>query len=426
MTAASPPRLSRELDVVLWGATGFTGKLVAERLASAYGVGGKLRWAIGGRSREKLEAVRAGLEAIDPRARGLPIVLGDNRDRESLAAAARNARVVASTVGPFTVHGRELVAACVDEGTDYCDLTGEPQFVRDMIDRHHAPARAKGARIVHCCGFDSIPSDLGTLMVQTYMRDAHGGRCSQVKCLVGPFKGGASGGTVASMMQVVEEASRDRRVRQVLTNPYSLDPERGEPGPDGRDQLGVRWDRDLGRWTGPFLMAGINARMVRRTNALLGYAYGRDFRYSEAMGFQSGPKGLVTATAMSVGLAGLFAAAAVKPVRRLLQRNVLPQPGEGPSRETRDGGYFVCNFVGSGETNNGAPPAKVFGTVKGTSDPGYGETAKMLSESAVCLALDGDAIAREGGVLTPAACMGMRLVERLRAAGMTFEATEAA
>jgi short subunit dehydrogenase-like uncharacterized protein len=425
IAAASSSRSSRTLDVLLWGATGFTGKLVAERLASAYGVGGTLRWAIGGRGRDKLEALRAELEAIDPRARGLPIVLGDNRDRASLAAAARDTRVVASTVGPFTVHGRELVAACVDAATDYCDLTGEPQFVRDMIDQHHAPARAKGARIVHCCGFDSIPSDLGTLVVQTYMQEAHGERCSEVKCLVGPFKGGASGGTIASMAQVVEEASRDPRVRHVLMDPYALDPERDEPGPDGRDQLGVRWDRDLRRWTGPFLMAGINTRMVRRTNALLGYAYGRDFRYSEAMGFQSGPKGLVTAAATSVGLAGLLAAAAIKPVRRLLQRSVLPQPGEGPSKEKRASGFFVCSFVGSGETHNGTPRRKVFGTVKGTSDPGYGETAKMLCESAVCLALDGDAIAREGGVLTPAACMGMRLVERLRAAGMTFQATEA-
>ncbi len=423
-TASPPPRPSRPFDVVMWGATGFTGKIVAERMLLTYGAGRSLRWALGGRSREKLEKVRADLRAVDPAAGELPILLGDSRDRASLDALAASARVVASTVGPFAVHGRELVAACVDAATDYCDLTGEAHFVRDMIDAHHARAQATGARIVHACGYDSIPSDLGTLMVQGHMREKHGARCAEVKCFAS-LKGGFSGGTVASMLNMVEEASRDRGVRRVLANPYSLDPDRTERGPDARDQLGVRWDADAGRWTGPFVMAPFNARVVRRTNALLDYAYGRDFRYSEAMGFGAGPGGLLTAAAVTGAIAGAFAVATVAPLRRLLEKTLLPAPGEGPSKEERDAGFFASRFVGTARPEGGAAPVRVLGTVKGASDPGYGETAKMLSESAVCLALDGDAISRRGGVLTPAACMGMRLVERLRAAGMTFETSEA-
>ncbi len=413
------PRASRAFDVLVWGATGFTGQLVAQFLARTYGIAAGLKWALGGRSRDKLEKVRAGLEAIDPRARDLAIVVGDSADRAFLDAIVRDARVVLTTVGPYAVHGAALVAACVDAATDYCDLTGEPQFIRDMIDRHHARARETGARIVHCCGYDSIPSDLGTLVTQKVMNERHGTRCAEVKCFAGEQKGGISGGTVASISHLIETASHDTRVRRILADPYALDPDRGEPGPDRRGQLGVRWDRDLERWTGPFAMAAINARVVRRTNALLGYAYGRDFRYHEAMSLARGAKGFFAATAVSVGTVAFFAAMTLPPVRALVARK-LPAPGEGPSQETRDNGFFVTRLVGIGEANGSSTPAKVFVTVKGTGDPGYGATARMLSESAVCLALDGEATAGVGGILTPAACMGMRLVERLERAGIAF------
>jgi short subunit dehydrogenase-like uncharacterized protein len=315
------------------------------------------------------------------------------------------------------VHGRELVAACVEAGTDYCDLTGEPQFVRAMIDEHHERARVTGARIVHCCGYDSIPSDLGTLMLQETAREALESRCVEIKCFAGEQKGGISGGTAASMVAIADEASHDANVRRVMADPYALDPGRGERGPDRRDQLGVKWDDDLGMWTGPFLMAAINARVVRRSNALLGYAYGRDFRYREAMSFGKGPRGLLMAAGVSAGTAVGFAAMAIAPLRRVVADRVLPAPGEGPSKETRDQGFFVTRLVGTLPDGT----RKLRGTIRGTSDPGYGETAKMLSEAAVCLAKDGDVIRREGGVLTPAACMGMRLVQRLRDAGMTFD-----
>jgi short subunit dehydrogenase-like uncharacterized protein len=412
--------MPRSFDVVLWGATGFTGKLVAEYLARRHGVGKGLAWALGGRSREKLELVRAGLEAIEPAARDLPLVLGDGTDRASLERLAADTRVVCTTVGPYALYGRELVGACVESGTDYCDLTGEPQFVRAMIDAHHARARTTGARIVHCCGYDSIPSDLGTLMLQERARERHGSRCVEVKYFAGESKGGVSGGTAASMVELVEEASRDPGIRRLLDDPYALDPDRPRPGPDGADQRGVRWDADLGQWTGPFVMAAINTRVVRRSNALLGYSWGEDFRYSEAMSFGRGPRGWMLAAGVTAGTATAMAAVALAPVRRVLARRVLPAPGEGPSQEVRDHGYFVSRLVGTMADGKG----KLSGTVRGTSDPGYGETAKMLGESAVCLAKDGDAIRKEGGVLTPASCMGMRLVERLREAGMTFEVAE--
>jgi short subunit dehydrogenase-like uncharacterized protein len=409
-----PPR-QRKLDLLLWGATGFTGRLVAESLTRTYGIGRELQWALGGRSRAKLEGVRSALESLDPKAGELPILVGDSSDRASLDPLARDARVVASTVGPYALHGAELVAACVDAATDYCDLTGEVPFIRDMIDRHHARARETGARIVHACGFDSIPSDLGTLFLQDRARALLGAPCGVVKCFVTAMRGGFSGGTVSSMVHVAEAASHDARIRRALADPYSLDPDRGSRGPDRGDSLGVRFDTDLGRWTGPFVMAAINTRVVRRTNALLSYAYGRDFRYTEAMGFTGGPRGLLAATAASAGIVGAFGALAVPPVRKLVARR-FGAPGSGPSRESRDAGFFAMKLLGS-EADGERP--KLQATVKGRGDPGYSATSRMLAEAAACLALDGR-VGQAGGVLTPGAAMGMRLVERLGRVGVDF------
>jgi short subunit dehydrogenase-like uncharacterized protein len=409
--------MPRTYDVVLWGATGFTGKLVAEYLAGRYGAARDLRWALGGRSRDKLEKVRLELQAVDPAAKDLPILLGDSDDRASLDRIAVDTRVVCSTVGPYAIHGRELVGACVEAGTDYCDLTGEPTFVRAMVDAHHARAGITGARIVHCCGYDSIPSDLGTLMLEEAASLRHGTRCAEVKYFAGEAKLGISGGTAASMVHLMDEAVRDRGVRRILSDPYSLDPGRPGRGPDGPDQRGVRWDDDVGSWTGPFMMAAINTRVVRRSNALLGYAWGEDFRYSEAMTLGRGPKGWLRAASLSAATAAGMAALAVGPVRRLVADKLLPSPGEGPSKEVRDAGFFVSRLVGVLADGHG----KIRGTVRGTSDPGYGETAKMVGESAVCLAKDEGQTRKDGGVLTPASCMGMRLVERLRSVGMTWE-----
>ena len=393
-----PPRESRRFDLVVWGATGFTGKLVAEYLAKREqtdGSGPPLTWALAGRSRAKLEAVRAALAAEFPRVKDLPLLLGDSGDRASLDPIARDARVIITTVGPYALHGRALVAACVDAGTDYVDLAGEVPFIRDMIDEHHAQAGRTGARIVHSCGYDSIPSDLGVLMLQEHAKKQHGAPCGDIHYLAGESKGGVSGGTIASMVNLVDQAARDPRVRRIAANPYALDPGREGRGPDGPDQRGVRFDEDSQRWTGLFVMAAVNTRIVRRSNALLDYAYGRDFRYAEAMSFAPGPKGLLQATAVTAGLTGLMVAIALRPTRRLLEKTVLPAPGEGPTREQRENGYFTSRLYGA--VKDGGRTVKLVGTVKGNRDPGYGGTAIMLGESALALLLGGSAIRQRGG-----------------------------
>ncbi len=416
-TRPANPIEGRPLDLVLWGATGFTGALVAEYLVRQYGARASLRWALGGRTRGKLEQLRDRLASIDPSARELPLVVGDGADRASLDAFVRTTRVVCSTVGPFSRHGHELVAACVDAGTDYCDSTGEPQFVRAMIDAHHHHAGDTGARIVHCCGFDSVPSDLGTLMMQEAARTAHGTFCTEVGHYVSLRGAGVSGGTAASMVQLMEESARDPAVRRLMIDPYALDPERGGRRGLGLDLARVRWDSDLERWTGPFVMAGINARIVRRTNAVLGYAWGRDFRYREGLAFSGGTRGLLMAAGMAAGVAAAFGALSVPRVRRFVADRYLPAPGEGPSKEQRDASSFVSRFVGVLEGSG----ARLRGTVRGEGDPGYDETAKMLGEASVCLAHDRDRTRTTGGVLTPASALGMTLVERLRRHGMTFD-----
>jgi short subunit dehydrogenase-like uncharacterized protein len=423
VTHQPPPRNDRPYDIVLWGATGFTGRLVAEYLVRHQGPA--LRLALAGRNRSKLERVRADLRAADPSAASLPIVLADAGDPASLAALVDSTRTLCTTVGPYAVHGRGLAAACADRGTDYCDITGEVQFVRDSIDQNHARARETGARVVHCCGFDSIPSDLGVFMIYDHARRLHGAKLGDVGFFVGESKGGFSGGTVASMLNLVDEAKRNPATRRLLGDPYALSPDRPrEPAlGDESDQRGVRWSDELKTWTAPFLMAAVNTRVVRRSNALLDYAYGDRFRYREAMSLPPGPLGAAAAAAITGGLAGFVVAAALPPTRKLLEK-VLPAAGEGPSKEKRDAGYFRARFVASSDARG--PAVRMRGLVEGTSDPGYGETAKMLSESALCLALERDKLEGPGGVLTPASCFGMRLVERLRSAGMTFRVEDEA
>lgn len=418
----STPTDARAYDVVLFGATGFTGKLVAEYLARK---GPKdLRWAIAGRNREKLESVREELEEIDGGLSKLPILVADGHDQASLDALVPQTRVVCTTVGPFGQHGRKLAAACARHGTHYCDITGEVPFVRASIDENHAKAAETRARIVHCCGFDSIPSDLGVHILWDHAR-RHGGSLSWAKCFVGEMRGTASGGTAATMLSIVEAATTDAKGRKLLGNPHALDPEvpRGRTrDPFEADAHGVAFDEDIDRWTAPFLMASVNTRVVRRSNALL--HYGEPFRYREVMSLPKGPKGLVAAAAVSAGMAGFALGAALPPTRALLARFVLPKAGEGPSREARERGHFTLRFVAQG-TGEGGKALRLKATVKGTSDPGYGETAKMLGESALCLAHDGATLGDRFGVLTPATAMGMTLVERLRRAGMTFETSDA-
>jgi short subunit dehydrogenase-like uncharacterized protein len=417
--------MNREFDIVLFGASGFTGKLVAEYLASRAADEGAT-WALAGRSRQKVEAVRKELASIDEAHADVPILVADAMDARALDAIVPRARVVCTTVGPYRAYGVELARACARHGTSYCDLTGEPHFVRMIIDECHERARETKARIVHCAGFDSIPSDLGAHIAWDHAKRAHGEGLSWVKIFTRRLRGAASGGTVASALGLIEAAKSDRAVRRLLLDPHGLDPRRGvaprDPFED--DQRSVTFDEKIGGWTAPFVMATINTRIVRRSHALLqeedGHGYGERFRYNEAMGFPPGPKGLLRASLTTAATGGLFAAAAVPALRTLLSKTVLPAPGEGPTRAQIESGFFEMTIVARTESGR-----RLRGTIRGTRDPGYGETAKMLSETALCLSKDIPRLAPRYGVLTPATAMGMRLVERLRSAGMTFDIADA-
>ena len=395
----------REFDVVVFGATGFTGRLVAEYVARAKE---RPRWAIAGRSRAKLEAL--GL--------GAPIIVADALDGAALDGLVRRTKVVATTAGPYARYGSELVRACADAGTHYCDLAGEVQWMRRMIDLHHARAEATGARIVHTCGFDSIPSDLGTWALQQAMIAAHGAPATRVTALFGESSGTVSGGTVASGMATAAEADDDREVRRLLANPYALDPDPEAPRPPSPDERAIGWDRRLKVFTAPFLMAGINTRVVRRAHALAGFPWGDDFVYREVMSTPGSLRGLVTAAAVTGGL-GAIAFAMKRPRLRAAMAKRAPQPGEGPSAEARARGHWKVRFVGE----RGALRLRYLaGDAHG--DPGYASTAKMLGESALCLARD--ALDSPGGVTTPSVAMGQPLLDRLRAAGLTFEVDRSA
>jgi short subunit dehydrogenase-like uncharacterized protein len=413
-------RADREFDVVVQGATGFTGRLVAEYLLGRYGAGGELRWAMAGRSPSKLEAVRAevGREAGRP-VDALPLLTADADDPASLAALAARTRVVCTTVGPYAKYGSGLVAACVEQGTDYCDLTGELQWMRRMIDAHEAVARTSGARIVHTCGFDCIPSDLGTWFVQREMRARHGVPAHHVKLRVRGSKGGASGGTIASILNMLDEAERDPAVRRLLADPYALSPEGRRSGPDRNEGAAPSHDDDFDAWTGLYVMAGINTRVVRRSSALLGDLYGADFRYDEAILTGGGPLGYLKAAGLGLGTASGMALLAVGPIRRAIAR-FLPKPGDGPSKEVREAGYFDLELFAEHPDDRGK---SLRARVTGDRDPGYGSTSKMLAESAVCLALD--PARTGGGFWTPASALGDALLARLVAnAGLTFTIVE--
>jgi len=411
----------RTYDVVIWGATGFTGKLVAEYMLEHYH--DEVSWAMAGRSQSKLEALRSDLAHIDPRAADIPLLIGDSFDRDSLNAIAKDTKVVCTTVGPYAKYGAELVAACVEHGTDYCDLTGEPQFMRSVIDAHHDAAQASGARIVHTCGYDSIPSDMGNFALQQFATERLGAPATDVTYYMWRASGGFSGGTIASMVEMFEQAVSDKSIRRVLGHPYSLNPKGEWKGEDGSPLSWAKYDAKIGSWTGPFVMATVNEKVVRRAHALSGYPYGKSFRYREVMRFGRGFTGMLAAYTFSIAYAAFATSMAIKPIRKLLTTYVLPKPGEGPSEEAIANGFFETRLVGTVPTNAGSEKS-VDMIVKAKGDPGYGATALMLSESAVCLAKDDAPEGIEGGVLTPSVAMGESLLVRLRNAGMTFQSRE--
>ena len=400
----------RELDVVVFGATGFAGRLVAGYLADHAPEG--VRIGLAGRSARRLADVRARLGAA---ASAWPLLVAESADPASVAGLARAAGVVVSTVGPYRGQGLALVEACAAAGTCYADLCGEVLFIRESIDRCHELAAGTGARIVHCCGFDSIPSDLGVLLLHDAARAGDTGDLQDTTLVVTALKGGVSGGTLASGMGQREEMRASAERRRQVEDPYALSPDRAaEPDlGDERDLDWVRYDTDLGMWIGPFLMAGINTRVVRRSNALQGWAYGRRFRYREVTGFGTSP----AAPLLGGAVAALKAVEAglAFPASRALLGHLLPGPGEGPGEKTRRTGYFRLQVH-----TRTATGARYLATIGAWGDPGYAATSVMLGESALCLALDRDRLPDRAGVLTPATAMGTTLAGRLITAGQTL------
>ena len=410
----------RELDIVLYGATGFVGALTAAHLARHAEPG--VRIALAGRSRPKLEALRIELGGA---ATSWELVVVDATDGPGLRALAGRTRVLATTVGPYVTYGKDVARACAETGTHYADLTGEVLFVRWSMDELDATARQSGAALVHACGFDSIPSDLGVLVTAARAAADGQGTLAETTLLVRSLKGGPSGGTVDSMRQQAIAARVDTAARRVLGDPYALSPRRAEEPSSGRRPATrtfgrlrrlVPVDRDpaTGRWTGPFVMASFNTRIVRLSNTLSGWSYGRDLRYREVTDFGSGPMSPVMAGGMALGLGGLVAGLSWTPTRVVLDR-FLPKPGEGPGAEALAAGRF--RFEIRSTTTTGARYRTLVGA---DLDPGYGGTAVMFGESVLALASD-EGLPLRTGVCTPATALGAAVVDRLRAQGFTFE-----
>jgi short subunit dehydrogenase-like uncharacterized protein len=381
----------RDFDIIVYGATGFTGRLVAEYLLAT----ATPRWAMAGRSLTKLQEVR---DAIGAPA-DTPLIVADSDDPASLRALCQRTIVVLSTVGPYQLYGSDLVAACAETGTAYVDLCGEPAWMRQMIDAHHETATRSGARIVFSCGFDSIPFDLGVLTLQDAARARFGRPAPRVKCRVRKMQGGFSGGTAASLKATLAAAARDPSLLGLLVDPFALAP--GFQGPSQPKGLLPEYDTTIQAWVAPFIMAPINTKNVHRTNFLLGQRYGADFIYDEMM------------VAPGLGEMGKAAAEAIARMNPLASDKG-PKPGEGPSKEERENGFYDLLFVGEGLGE------RIDAVVTGDRDPGYGSTSRMISEAALCLVHD---VAGDGGIWTPGALMGdalrTRLVER---AGLTFTA----
>jgi len=384
---------NRELDIVVYGATGFTGRLVAEYLNNQYGVNGEVVWAMAGRSLSKLEQVRDEMEISND----VPLVVADSSDIDSINAMVERTAVVCTTVGPYQLYGNELVAACAAAGTDYVDLCGEPGWMHKMIGAHSAAAEASGARIVFSCGFDSVPFDLGVLFLQQTAEQKLGSTVPRVRGRVRAMKGTFSGGTLASFRTTMAAAAKDPDLINVLRNPFSLTPGfTGAEQPKGDKPV---FDEVLQSWIAPFVMASINTKNIHRSNLLMGHQYGTDFVYDEMMLTGPGEQGEAIANHIA---------------KDNSMAEDQTQPGDGPDKESRENGMYDVLFVG--EASDGQL-VKV--SVQGDKDPGYGSTSKMIAESAVCLVKNPEAAS--GGIWTPAPAMGSLLIDRLQAnAGLTF------
>jgi short subunit dehydrogenase-like uncharacterized protein len=408
----------REFDIVVYGATGFVGRLTADYLARR---GGGARVALAGRSQDKLLKVR---DSLGEKAADWPLIVADAAQPSTLDALASRTQVVVTTVGPYTRYGMPLVAACAAAGTDYADLTGETMFIRDSIDAHHKQAADTGARIVHSCGFDSVPSDLTVYALYRLVGHDGEGQLGDTSMVVRTFAGGVSGGTLASMLEVLDTASSDPDARRQMNDPYTLSPDRSAE-PELGAQPDIRWRRGAaiapelaGYWMSAFVMAGANSRIVRRSNALLDYPYGRRFQYAELMSVGKSPVAPVAAamaTAGNAAVMGLGLRYFNRLPRPLIER-VLPKPGTGPSERAREQGHYTVETYTTTTTG-----ARYLARMSQRGDPGYKATSVLLGECGLALALDRDKLSDLRGVLTPAAAMGDALLERFPTAEVTLE-----
>ena len=387
--------MSNSFDIVLYGATSFVGQITAKYLAQH--TSETFSWAIAGRNQTKLESLKSELGLVD-----LPILVADSHDEEALRGIAEQTKVIITTVGPYALYGETLVKICAETGTDYCDLTGEPQWIKQMLAQYEAQAKESGARIIHCAGFDSIPSDLGVWALQEHAIATTGRPISHIKMRVNKIRGAASGGTVASMLNVIADVGKDKSLRKVLVNPYVLCPDQHGFHVRQTNHQKAQFEDDTQMWVMPFVMAAINERIVHRTNALLDNRYGTDFRYDEAMRAKSAGQ----AWGMTLGLGAFMLGAATGLGRKIMAKTFLPKPGEGPSEQAQLKGMFDMRFYGTASDDT-----KLEYKVEGDRDPGYGSTAKMLAQVGLCLAKDVSEL--EGGCWTPASGLGHKLIDRL-------------
>ena len=397
----------KQFDIIIWGASSFTGKLVTEYLFNKFG-SSKIKWAIAGRDLGKLKKVRS--QVAD---KNIPIFIADSFDEESLLKFIKKTKVICSTVGPYSLFGTKLVKLCVENNTNYCDITGEAHWIRTLIDNFHEEAKSKKIKIVNSCGFDSIPSDMGVFFIQNELKKVYKTYAKSIKMRVAGIRGGISGGTYSSLNNLLKEAYTDKSIFKVLNNPYGLNPKDEMDGLDKKDLRKIIFDKESNSWIYPFIMAGINTKIVRRSNALLNFQYGKGFRYNEAMMAGKGISGFWKAilAVFPLALIGLNPNSFLKKIIN----SFMPKPGEGPGVEKRKNGFYNLRFYITIDEKR-----KAFAKVIGDSDPGYGSTSKMLAESSLCLAFDN--LPKNYGILTPSSAMREKLLDRLiKNAGLSFE-----
>lgn len=396
-------------EIIVYGATSFVGQILCHYLVKQY-PNGEIAWAAAGRSQSKLDALLKDL------GQNIPTLIAEADDESAIKTMVSQGKVIISTVGPYALYGSTLVKVCAQSGTDYVDLTGEPQWIRRMISAYENDAKKSGARIVHCCGFDSIPLDLGNHFLQKKSLEKYQAPCTEVKMAVQKMKGGGSGGTIASGINMIKEAAKDAALRKDLNDPYYLcSPHHGFSAKQRDVKLAV-YDQDFEAWVGPFIMAAINTKIVHRSNELNGKAFGENFKYDEVMRLGKGFGARLAGISMGIGMAVVPLLIAFPPSGFLIQK-IVPQPGEGPSPEQQEKGFFDLRFIGKTQAGE---ILKV--KVTGDKDPGYGSTAKMLAQAGLCLARDISKAEKPGGFWTTSTAMGDALIKRLEEqAGLTFE-----